>query len=173
MEDKRKWCVAFEDAAKRLLKYSEDSEDLKVGFSELKEQLETPEEAGFSIMHTAKQARNDRGQKLFDIFRQGENKVYIASLARWDTQLKGLVELDSERQDVLVGVVVSKRDMQKEAPKKYQEKVFEEFKELGSKGQEKLWNSCKRRVCSKKGKRKENSENVAKIGRIEGDKALE
>ena len=58
--------------------------------------------------------------------------MYFASLARWDAQLKGLVELErrcqglmqevqlpSERQEVLVGMVVSKRDMQKEAPKKY------------------------------------------------------
>ena len=47
VEDKRKRCAAFEDAVKGMLKYLEDSEDLKVGFSELKEQLETPEEAGF------------------------------------------------------------------------------------------------------------------------------
>ena len=47
MKDKRKRCVAFEDAAKRMLKHIEDSEDLKVGLSELKEQLETPEKAGF------------------------------------------------------------------------------------------------------------------------------
>ena len=33
VEDKRKRCVAFEDAAKRLLKYLEDGEDLKVGLS--------------------------------------------------------------------------------------------------------------------------------------------
>ena len=40
------------------------------------------------------------------------------------------VKLRSERQEVLVGMVVNKRDMQKEAPKKYQEQVFEECKEL-------------------------------------------
>ena len=34
------------------------------------------------------------------------------------------------RMEVLAGMVVSKRDMQKEAPKKYQEKVFLEFKDL-------------------------------------------
>ena len=78
-----------------MLRYREDSEDLKVGHSELEEQLETPEEAGFSIEQIAKQARSERGQKLFDNFRRGENEVYIASLARWDTQLKGLVELES------------------------------------------------------------------------------
>ena len=41
MEDKRKWYVAFGGAAKRMLKYLEDSEDLKAGLGELKEQLET------------------------------------------------------------------------------------------------------------------------------------
>ena len=41
-------------------------------------------------------------------------------------------------------MVVGKRNMQKEAPKKYQEKVFEDFKEF-----------------------------VATIGRIESDKTLE
>ena len=69
--------------------------------------------------------------------------MYIASSARWDTQLKGLVELErrcqdlmqegelsNDRQEVLAGMTVSKKDMQKEAPKKYQEKAFEEFKEL-------------------------------------------
>ena len=71
--------VAFEDAAKRMLRYLEDSEDMKVGLSELKERLEMLEEAGFSIMQIAKQARNGRGLKLFEIFRQGENEVYTAS----------------------------------------------------------------------------------------------
>ena len=47
MEDKRKWCARLENAAKRMLKYLEDSEELKVGLSELKEQLETPEESRF------------------------------------------------------------------------------------------------------------------------------
>ena len=46
-EEKRKRCVAFEEPAKRMLRYPEDSEDLKVSVSELKGQLETPEEAGF------------------------------------------------------------------------------------------------------------------------------
>ena len=63
-EDKRKWCAADEDTARKMLKYLQDNEDLKVGLCELKEQLETPEEAG---------------------------EVHIASLAREDTQLKGMV----------------------------------------------------------------------------------
>ena len=36
----------------------------------------------------------------------------------------------SEKQEVLARLMVSKQDMQREAPEKYQEKIFEEFKEL-------------------------------------------
>ena len=78
-----------------MLKYLEDRVDLKV--------KRTVGNAGrrwvFSIMRIAKQARNERGRKLFEIFRQGEYDVYIASLARWDTQLKGLTELERRCQD--------------------------------------------------------------------------
>ena len=88
-----------------------------MGISELKEQLETPEE-GRSIMQIAQQARNEKGRRIFEIFRQGEEEVCIASLARWNTQLKSLAELErrcqgmmqevkllSERQEVLKGMV--------------------------------------------------------------------
>ena len=50
-------------------------EDLKAGISELKEQLETLEEEGRSIMQIAKQGRNERGQRFFELFRQGEEEV--------------------------------------------------------------------------------------------------
>ena len=80
----------FEVAAKRMLRYLEDSGDLKVSISESKGQLETPEEAVFSIIQIAQKGRNEKGQKLLEIFGQGEDEVYIASLPRWDTQLKGL-----------------------------------------------------------------------------------
>ena len=92
--------------------------------------METPEEAGISDTQIAKQARHERGQKLFQIFRQEESEVCIVSSARWETQLKGLMELErrcqdlmqevellNDKQEVLADMVVSKRDMQKEAPK--------------------------------------------------------
>ena len=122
-----------------MLRCLEDTEDVKVGLSELKGQLETLEETGISIMQIAKQARKEDGQKSS----RSSGKVYIASLARWNTKLNGLVqperrcqdlmqevELLNDRQEVLAGMVMSKRDMQKEATKKYPEKVFEEFKKL-------------------------------------------
>ena len=88
MEDRCRRRVAFEDAAKRMLRYLEDSEDLKVSISELEGQPETPEKEGLSIMQIVQQARNEKGQQLFETFRQGKDEVHIASLARWDTQLK-------------------------------------------------------------------------------------
>ena len=101
-------------------------------------------------------------------------------------ELKGLVELErrcqdlmqevqlqSERQDVLGGMV-SKRDMQKEAPKNYQENVFEEFLELEEqRAKEALELVQKKHMLTKVGRRKGKNENVAEIGRIVGDKALE
>ena len=76
------------------LRYLEDSEDLKVSVTELQEQLGISEEAGISIKHVAQQARNENGQKMFEIFRQGEEDVCIASCARWNGKLIGLVELE-------------------------------------------------------------------------------
>ena len=59
--------------------------------------------------------------------------MYSASLAELERRCQDLmqeVKLLSKRQEVLVGMVVNKRNMQNAAPKKYQEKMFEEFKEL-------------------------------------------
>ena len=50
--------------------------------TELQEQLGMSEEAGFSIELFAQQARHENGQIVFDIFRQGEEEVCIASWAR-------------------------------------------------------------------------------------------
>ena len=108
-----------------------------------------------------------REAKRSSIF-SGKKRRCVASLARRDTQLKGLVELErrcqdlmqevkllSERQEVLTGMVVSKRDMQKEAPKKYQENVFEEFKELEEqRAKEALELVSKKNICSSSGKAK-------------------
>ena len=70
----------------------------------------------------------------------------IASLARWNTQLKSLAELErrcqgmmqevkllSERQEVLKGMVEDKIRLQSRATEKYNEQIFEEMKELEEK----------------------------------------
>ena len=75
-------------------RYLEDSEDLKVAVTELREQLGISEETCVSIRKIVQQAKKENGQQIFEIFRQGEEEVCIASLARWNAQLKGLVELE-------------------------------------------------------------------------------
>ena len=62
MEDRLRRRIAFEKTAKRILKYSEDSDDVKVGVTELQEQLEISVEAGISITQAAQQAMNENGQ---------------------------------------------------------------------------------------------------------------
>ena len=67
----------------------------------------------------------------------------IASVARWEEHLKGLVVLErhclalgkevehsSARQEVLAILMEGKMNMQKVAPEKYQEKIVKELKEL-------------------------------------------
>ena len=128
----------------RMLENPEDGEDLNVGISELQERLETPEEEGRSIMQIAKQARNEKVQHIFELFRQGEEEVCITSLAKKNAPLKSLAELErrcqymmqeakllSERQEVLKGMVEDKIRLQSRATEKYYEQIFEEMKEVG------------------------------------------
>ena len=63
---------------KILLRCVEDNEDLNLSISELKEQLDTPEEECFRIVQMAKQARNEEGQKIFETFRQGNEAEGVA-----------------------------------------------------------------------------------------------
>ena len=46
VEERRRLRVALEETAKRMLRYQEDSEDLKVGVTELQERLGISEETG-------------------------------------------------------------------------------------------------------------------------------
>ena len=178
VEDRQKWSVAFGDAAWRMLRYLKDSEDLKVGLSELKEQLETLEEAGFSIMQVAQQVGNERDKKLIQIFRQGENEVCIASSARWDTQLKGLVELErgcqdlmlevellSERQEVLTGLVEDKIRLESKATERYCETIFEELRELEEKkSKEALLLSQKKHILIRNQSERDKSRMLKRLG---------
>ena len=101
VEDRRRRRVAFEEKARSILRYLEDSEDLEVSVTELQEQLGISEEARLSIKQVAQQAMIENGQKIFELFRQGEEDVRIASLARWNAQLKGLAELEKRCQNMM------------------------------------------------------------------------
>ena len=75
-----------------MLKYLEDSESTTVGIRELEEKVLFPSESGSNVVRIARQAKKEKSQNLFQIFRQGEDEVLIASNSRWDAQLRGLVE---------------------------------------------------------------------------------
>ena len=51
---------------------------VKVGITELQERLEVPVQIGISILHVAQQARSENGQKIFEVFWQEEEEVYVA-----------------------------------------------------------------------------------------------
>ena len=54
----------------------------------------SPNESSVNIVRIARQARNEKGKKLFALFSQGENEVVLAGMARWEEELKGLVVLE-------------------------------------------------------------------------------
>ena len=155
--------------AERMLKYLEDVEDLKVSLRELKDKLESPEAAGICIMQIAKRARKEGGQKIFQIFRQEENEVCIASWARWDAQLKGLVELEcqelmqeaellSERQEVPAGLLEDKVRIQSKATERYYETILEELKVLEEEVKRSLG------ACAEKGHERERARMLQRLG---------
>ena len=91
MEDRRRRNVAFVNLAKEMLRYPENSEEVKVGITELQEQLEVLVQIGTTLQQGTQQARRENGQKMFEVFWQEEEEVYIASWARWDAQCEGSV----------------------------------------------------------------------------------
>ena len=74
---RRRRRVAFEEMAKRMLRYLEDSEVMKERVTELQEQLEISDEAGVSIRQIAQQATNEKGHKIFLKFLGKEKKRYV------------------------------------------------------------------------------------------------
>ena len=65
MEDRRRRRVAFENLAKEMPRYFDNSDDVKVGITELQERLEVPVQFCISIQQAAQQARSENGQKFF------------------------------------------------------------------------------------------------------------
>ena len=86
VEDRRKRRVAFEEMAKRMLGYQEESDDLKVGVTELQEQLEISQETGVSIRQIAQQVMNEKGQKIFRHFLGKERRRCALPVSRDGTR---------------------------------------------------------------------------------------
>ena len=58
-----------------MLRYLENSEELKVCITELQEHLEVLVQIGTTLQQVAQQARNEIGQKVFEIFWQEEEEL--------------------------------------------------------------------------------------------------
>ena len=84
-----------------MLRFLDNSDDVKVGITELQERVEVPEQIGISIQQVARQAMHEDGQKIFEIFWQ-EEELCIASWA--EAQRKGQVDLERKCQDTSRGI---------------------------------------------------------------------
>ena len=95
-------------------------------------------------------------KRCLKFFRQGEEEVCIASRARWNAQLRGLVELErrcrdamqrvkllSERQEILKGMVEDKIRLQSRATEKYYDQIFGEWESWKKRKQKRLCHLCR------------------------------
>ena len=78
MEDGRRRRVAFENLAKEMLRYLDNSGDVKVGITELQERVEVRVQISISIQQVAQQARSENCQIIFEVFWQ-EEELCVAS----------------------------------------------------------------------------------------------
>ena len=150
--------VAFEETAWDILRYLENSEDLKVSVTEFL--AITAGNVGRSMyLHQRSYPAGKKRERtfFFEIFRQGGEEVCIASWARWIAQLQGLVELEkrcqntrqevnylSERRETFRGMVEDKIRMQSRATENYFDQIFEEMKELQERNQTRLCYLCRK-----------------------------
>ena len=120
------WTAVFQLIAKKMLKYLEDSEALKISTGELKERILSPEK-----VRLARQARSEESKKLFQIFRQGANEVEMGrARERHCLALREEVEHLNERHEVVTIFMEGQMNLQKVAPEDFQRQIFQELKEL-------------------------------------------
>ena len=117
---------------------------LKVGTKELEEHVLAPNEPSVDIEHIVRQTRSEKHKRLFQtLSRQGAKEILVASVARWEEHLRMLtvqerecldlseaIEQLSEKQELLVTLMESKKCLQRDAPERFQKQIFQELKEL-------------------------------------------
>ena len=83
------------------------------------------------------------------------------------------VELLSERQEVLAGLVEDKSRLHSKATEKWYETIFEEMRELEEKkSKQALVFVQKKHILIRCQSERRKSENVAKVARVESDKTM-
>ena len=144
-EVSKSWAVVDQSIIRRMLSYLDNSEALKVGTKALAEPVIAPNEPRCCqhIEHIARQASGEPHQRLFQIFsRQGAKEILVASVERWEEHPRMLKVLErecldfseaieqlSEKQELLATLMESKKCLQKGAPERFQEQIFQELKE--------------------------------------------
>ena len=88
MEDRRRRSVAFENLAKEVLRYLDNSENVNVGIARTAGSLG---KSIFSVRQSGP-AGDERKWPKVSSFLAREKKSCVASWARWNAQLKGGIE---------------------------------------------------------------------------------
>ena len=115
---------------KEMLRYLDNSNDVKVGITALQERLEVPVQFGTSIEQVTQQARSENGQKIFEVFWQ-EEELCVASWARWEAQRKNKSgNTNAEQKTRNVQKCEGKLRVQDRASERMQDQIIEEIKEL-------------------------------------------
>ena len=76
VEDRRRRS-AFENLFKGVLRYLDNSNDVKVSITELQERVEVPLHFGISTQQVAQQAMNENDPKIFEVFWQIERNYVL------------------------------------------------------------------------------------------------
>ena len=138
MEDRRRQRIAFENLAKEMLRYLDNSDDVKVSITELQERLEVPVQICMSIQQVAQHAMNEDGQKIFEVlWQEEEKKLCIASWARWVGAAERLsrfgkkmsrhkLQMLNKRQEIFQNAIEGELRVQDRASERMQDQTIEE-----------------------------------------------
>ena len=98
MEGWRRRRIAFDNLAKEMLRYLDNSDDVKVGINELQERLEVPVQIGISIQQVAQLAR--MAKRFLKYFGNKKRSHVLPASARREAQWKGSVDVERRCQDI-------------------------------------------------------------------------
>ena len=128
---RRRRRIVFENLAKSMLRYFDNCNEVKVGITELQERVEVPEQIGISIQQVERQAMNEDGQNIFEVFWQEEGTWFVASWARREGQdISPEIQMLNKRQDIFQNAIEGK--LRDRASERLQDQIIEEIKELES-----------------------------------------
>ena len=127
-----------------MLSYLDNSEASKVGTKEMEEHALALNEPSVDREHIVRHARGEKHKKCSSSSGdKGAKEILVASVARWEEHLRMLTVLErecldlseaiehlSEKQELLAIMMESKRCLQKDAPDRFQEQIFQKLKEL-------------------------------------------